>query len=52
MLQKGETGGEGDGELQFQGGENLTGTAPNSKGSKYMTGINSEPFVRLKMKSK
>lgn len=52
MLQTGERGGEGDGELQFQGSENLTDTAPNSSGSKYVTGINKEPFVRLKIKSK
>ena len=53
MLQKGEEGGDnGDGESQFQGSENLTDTAPKRKGSKYMTGINSEPFLKLKIKNK
>lgn len=51
MLQTSERGGEEDGELKFQGRENLAGMAPNGKGSKYVTGINSGPFVRLKIKS-
>ena len=42
----------GAGELKFQGSENLTNTAANTKGSKHKTRINCEPFLNLKIINK
>lgn len=52
MLQTGEWAGKGDGELKFQGSENLTDIAPSRKGSKFVSRINGQPSLNLKIINK